>query len=70
MKIDHGGFLYPISKSDFENGNDNKKNYKLAGYGGTISTIVFPILKSESFGEFAEKMEGEEKKLLDIIDPK
>lgn len=70
MKIDHGGFLYPIPQTDFENGNDNKKNYKLAGYGGTISTIGFPIPKSESFGEFAEKMEGEEKKLLDIIDPK
>ena len=70
MKIDHGGFLYPIPQTDFENGNDNKKNYKLAGYGGTISTIGFPILKSESFVEFAEKMEGEEKKLLDIIDPK
>ena len=70
MKIDHGGFLYPIPQTDFENGNDNKKNYKLAGYGGTISTIVFPIPKSESFGEFAEKMEGEEKKLLDIIEPK
>ncbi len=70
MKINNGGFVYPIPQTDFENGNDNKKNYKLAGYGGTISTIGFPILKSESFVEFAEKMEGEEKKLLDIIDPK
>ena len=70
MEINNGGFLYPISQSDFENGNDNKKNYKLAGYGGTISTIGFPIPKSKSFGEFAEKMEGEEKKLLDIIEPK
>ena len=70
MEIDHGGFLYPIPQTDFENGNDNKKNYKLAGYGGTISTIGFPIPKSESFGEFVEKMEGEEKKLLDIIEPK
>ena len=70
MEIDHGGFLYPIPQTDFENGNDNKKNYKFAGYGGAISTIGFPIPKSESFGEFAEKMEGEEKMLLDIIDPK
>ena len=70
MKIDHGGFLYPISKSDFEKDIKDKKPFKLAGYGGAISTIGFPIPKSESFGEFVEKMEGEEKKLLDIIDPK
>lgn len=63
MKIDRGGFLYPISQSDFEKDNGKKKNYKLAGYNGTISTIGFPIPMCESPGDFAEAMEGEEKKL-------
>lgn len=68
MKIDHGGFLYPIPQIDFENDNDKKKNYKLAGYGGAISTIGFPIPKSESFGDFAGAMEEVEKKLLSFVD--
>ena len=61
VKIDHGGFLYPIPQTDFENDNDNKKTYKLAGYGGTISTIGFPIPQSKSsIHEFLESMKETE----------
>ncbi len=61
VKIDHGGFLYPIPQTDFENDNDNKKTYKLAGYGGTISTIGFPIPQAKSSRlEFLESMKETE----------
>ena len=62
MKIGRGGFIYPSTK------NEDFKHLKLANEGGTISIVGFPMPQtSESFSDFANKMEEIESKLLDRI---
>ena len=61
MKIDKGGFLYPYKQE--ENPAEQNKDWKLAGYGGTISVIGLPIPQNKD--NFAEKMRETEEKFLE-----
>ena len=64
MKIDNGGFIYPIPQSDFEK---DKKSYKLSGIGGTITTFGFPIPQSaKTPADFAAKMQAAEAALCNM----
>lgn len=61
MKIDKGGFLYPYKQE--ENPAEQNKDWKLAGYCGTISVIGLPIPQNKD--NFAEKMRETEEKFLE-----
>ncbi len=54
MKVDKGGFIYPSY-------NSNSQCYQLAGYGGLLNVIgVYVDHQCNSFGEYVDKMQGEE----------
>jgi hypothetical protein len=54
MEIGRGGFIYPLKQEE----NNKSKTLNLAGYGGTISILDFPIPQEcGSFSDFATQME-------------
>ena len=76
MKIPTGGFVYPDSSATLTERSDEDetrllsdvevKKYHLAGLGGTVSAIGFPILQNaESYSDFSEMMKKSESNLLE-----
>ena len=69
MKIDNGGFIYP-TKTDTGFGNVEfiLKHYALAGYGGTVFKIGFPIPQNKhKFQDFREVIEQRENSFVELI---
>ncbi len=67
MRIDNGGFIYPTRA---DRGSDGLKYTKhlLAGYGGSVFRIGFPIPQNKSnFHEFKKAIEQYEKGLVKLI---
>lgn len=64
MKINNGGFVYPIPQSDFEK---DKKTYKLAGCGGEVHLFAFPIPFESDKKTFRAQMSVAEKQLASLL---
>ena len=61
MKIDKGGFIYPFALTSSGNLTVEVKKYHLAGLGGTVSTIAFPIPQyAENYELFKTQMQKAE----------
>ena len=64
MKIDNGGFVYPIPQSNFEK---DKKTYKLANCGGEVHLFAFPIPFESDKKTFRAQMSVAEKQLASLL---
>lgn len=64
MKINNGGFIYPLSKSDIEK---DTKPYKLAGRGGEVHLFAFPIPFEFDIKPFRTQMKKAESRLISLI---
>lgn len=61
MKIDKGGFIYPFALTSPGNLTVEVKTFHLAGLGGTIRTIAFPITQNaENYELFKTQMQKAE----------
>ena len=71
MKIDKGGFIYPFALTSPGNLTVEVKTFHLAGLGGTIRTIAFPITQNaENYDTFKAHMseaEGELTSRLELV---
>lgn len=64
MKIDKGGFIYPFALTSPGNLTVEVKTFHLAGLGGTIRTIAFPITQNaENYELFKTQMQKAESEL-------
>lgn len=63
MKIDEGGFIYPLEQSDSTTSIDFK-SYKLAGYGGNVNTYGVPVPMQETYPAFVESMKLIERNII------
>ena len=72
MKVDRGGFLYPHPSTVDECGAvtaPHPTTYRLAGYGGTISSLGLPILQNaDTYATFTFAMADRERELLEAIE--
>ena len=64
MKIEHGGFVYPIPQQDFEKANNT---YKLAGHGGEIHLFAIPIPMEPDINSFRTQMKQAENRLTSLL---
>ena len=71
MKIDKGGFIYPFALTSPGNLTVEVKTFHLAGLGGTIRTIAFPITQNaenyELFKTQMQKAEGGLTSRLELV---
>ena len=66
MKISNGGFIYPFPVSD-SHPDLERKTFKLAGLGGFVDTIGFPIPQNtKNYESFTELMKKNETELMSI----
>ena len=64
MKIPTGGFIYPFALTSSGNLTVEVKTFHLAGLGGTIRTIAFPITQNaENYELFKTQMQKAESEL-------
>ena len=72
MKVDRGGFLYPHPSTVDECGAvaaAHPTTYRLAGYGGTISSLGLPIPQdATTYDQFKDFMKDRERELLEAIE--
>ena len=69
MKIDKGGFIYPFALTSPGNLTVEVKKYHLAGLGGTIRTIAFPITQNaENYELFKTQMQKAESELTSRLE--
>jgi len=64
MKINNGGFVYPIPQSNFEK---DKKTYKLANCGGEVHLFAFPIPFESDKKPFRTQMKEAESRLTSLL---
>ncbi len=65
MEIKKGGFLYPCA--EVASPEILLKQYELAGFGGTLTTIGIPIPQKNTYVEFSECMKDLENRLTQVL---